>query len=184
MTIPSCPKVWGIFLLPFLTTTFSSSLVSTRNGEIRDVSCCMSIIIKIALRFHDAKLFWLGGVVKDKAFGQKSCYRHTFELLLHQVFNIYRFWIMAEKKRDNRVQPLMKNKRVIKDLFVLWLALTALSCAAINLHISLNKLGEKEEEWPVTSGCVKKSFDRAELTKSQNSAPMFFASSFSRITEA
>lgn len=51
---------------------------------------------------------------------------------------------MAEKKRDNQVQPLMKNKRVIKDLFVLWLALTALSCAAINLHISLNKLGEKK----------------------------------------
>ena len=40
----------------------------------------------------------------------------------------------------------MKNKKVIKDLLVLWLALTALSCAAINLHISLNKLGKKEEE--------------------------------------
>ena len=35
---------------------------------------------------------------------------------------------------------------VIVDLFVLWLALTALSCAAINLHISLNKLEPKEEE--------------------------------------
>ena len=52
---------------------------------------------------------------------------------------------MVSKKRDNRVQPLMKNKKVIKDLLVLWLALTALSCAAINLHISLNKLGQKEE---------------------------------------
>ena len=40
----------------------------------------------------------------------------------------------------------MKNKKVIKDQLVLWLALTALSCAAINLHISLNKLGKKEEE--------------------------------------
>ena len=52
---------------------------------------------------------------------------------------------MASKKRDNQVQPLLKNKRVIKDLLVLWLALTALSCAAINLHISLNKLEQKEE---------------------------------------
>ena len=40
----------------------------------------------------------------------------------------------------------IKDKKVIIDLFVLWLALTALSCAAINLHISLNKLGKKEEE--------------------------------------
>lgn len=39
----------------------------------------------------------------------------------------------------------MKKKRVIKDLVVLWIALTALSCAAINLHISLNKLGQKED---------------------------------------
>ena len=60
---------------------------------------------------------------------------------------------MVSKKRDNREQPLMKNKKVIKDLLVLWLALTALSCAAINLHISLNKLGQKEE-WPITSGFV------------------------------
>ena len=52
---------------------------------------------------------------------------------------------MVSKKRDNREQPLMKNKKVIKDLLVLWLALTALSCAAINLHISLNKLGQREE---------------------------------------
>ena len=54
---------------------------------------------------------------------------------------------MASKKQDNRVQPRIKNKGVIVDLFVLWLALTALSCAAINLHISLNKL-EPKEEWP------------------------------------
>ena len=46
---------------------------------------------------------------------------------------------------DQNKKPLIKNKKVLKDLFVLWLALTALSCAAINLHISLNKLGEKEE---------------------------------------
>ena len=55
---------------------------------------------------------------------------------------------MASKKQDNQVQPRLKNKGVIVDLFVLWLALTALSCAAINLHISLNKLEPKEEEWP------------------------------------
>ena len=53
---------------------------------------------------------------------------------------------MVSKKRDNQVQPGLKNKGVIVDLFVLWLALTALSCAAINLHISLNKLEPKEDE--------------------------------------
>ena len=40
----------------------------------------------------------------------------------------------------------MKKKNVIKDLVVLWIALTALVCAALNLHISLNMLGEEEEE--------------------------------------
>lgn len=40
----------------------------------------------------------------------------------------------------------MKKKSVIKDLIVLWIALTALVCAALNLHISLNMLGEEEEE--------------------------------------
>lgn len=39
----------------------------------------------------------------------------------------------------------MKKKNVIKDLIVLWIALTALVCAALNLHISLNMLGEKEK---------------------------------------
>ena len=46
---------------------------------------------------------------------------------------------------DQKKKPAIKNKEVIVDLFVLWLALTALSCAAINLHLTLNKLGEKEE---------------------------------------
>ncbi len=36
------------------------------------------------------------------------------------------------------------KKNVIKDLVVLWLALTALCCAALNLHISLNMLGKGE----------------------------------------
>ena len=52
---------------------------------------------------------------------------------------------MLSKKHNKREQSLIKNKGVIIDLFVLWLALTALSCAAINLHISLNKLEPKEE---------------------------------------
>ena len=38
----------------------------------------------------------------------------------------------------------MERKNVIKDLIVLWLALTALVCAAVNLHVSLNLLGNKE----------------------------------------
>ncbi len=36
------------------------------------------------------------------------------------------------------------KKNVIKDLVVLWIALAALVCAALNLHISLNMLGKKE----------------------------------------
>ena len=39
----------------------------------------------------------------------------------------------------------MKKKGVIKDLIVVWIALAALVCAALNLHISLNMLGEKQE---------------------------------------
>ena len=46
---------------------------------------------------------------------------------------------------DQSKKPAIKNKEVIVDLFVLWLALTALSCAAINLHLTLNKLEKKEE---------------------------------------
>ena len=39
----------------------------------------------------------------------------------------------------------MKKRCVIKDLIVLWIALAALVCAALNLHISLNMLGQKDE---------------------------------------
>lgn len=38
----------------------------------------------------------------------------------------------------------MKKKNVIKDLIVLWIALGALGCAAVNLHISLNMLDQKK----------------------------------------
>ena len=38
----------------------------------------------------------------------------------------------------------MKKGNVIKDLLVLWLALSALVCAAIHLHISLNMLADRE----------------------------------------
>ena len=40
----------------------------------------------------------------------------------------------------------MKKRSIIKDLIVLWLALAALVCAAINLHISLNMLVEKDDD--------------------------------------
>ena len=40
----------------------------------------------------------------------------------------------------------MKKKAAFKDLVVLWIALTALMCAAINLHISLNMLGKNNTE--------------------------------------
>ena len=39
----------------------------------------------------------------------------------------------------------MKKKSVLKDLIILWIALAALVCAALNLHISLNMLREKED---------------------------------------
>lgn len=38
----------------------------------------------------------------------------------------------------------MRSRIVVKDLFVLWIALAALGCAAVNLHISLNMLGNKK----------------------------------------
>ena len=47
---------------------------------------------------------------------------------------------------DQNKKPTIKNKEVIVDLFCLWLALTALSCAAINLHHTLNKQKKKKEE--------------------------------------
>lgn len=34
----------------------------------------------------------------------------------------------------------MRSRIVVKDLFVLWIALAALGCAAVNLHISLNMI--------------------------------------------
>ena len=42
-------------------------------------------------------------------------------------------------------ETIIKKKEVVKDLFVLWIALAALGCAAVNLHISLNMLGRKED---------------------------------------
>ena len=44
------------------------------------------------------------------------------------------------------MEPVMKNKFILKDLIVLWIALTALCCVAINLHIKLNMLEKKEEQ--------------------------------------
>lgn len=37
----------------------------------------------------------------------------------------------------------MRKRTVTKDLIILFIALAALVCAALNLHISLNMLGEK-----------------------------------------
>lgn len=38
------------------------------------------------------------------------------------------------------------KKIFTKDLFILWLAIAALTCAAINLNASLNLLAEKGQE--------------------------------------
>lgn len=43
------------------------------------------------------------------------------------------------------MRRLSMKKNVIKDLVVLWLSLIALCCAALNLYISLNMLGNGEE---------------------------------------
>ena len=37
-----------------------------------------------------------------------------------------------------------EKREVVKDLFVLWIALATMGCAAVNLHISLNMLGRKK----------------------------------------
>ncbi len=42
---------------------------------------------------------------------------------------------------------MKKEKKIfIKDLIVLWLALSALVCAALNLHVSLNMLGDSAKK--------------------------------------
>ena len=41
----------------------------------------------------------------------------------------------------------MEHKNLIKDLIVLWISVTALVCAALNMHISRNML--ETEDKPV-----------------------------------
>lgn len=36
------------------------------------------------------------------------------------------------------------NKNLLKDLLVLWISVTALVCAALNMHVSRNMLGSKD----------------------------------------
>ena len=38
----------------------------------------------------------------------------------------------------------MEKKNLIKDLIVLWISVTALVCAALNMHISKNLPGSEE----------------------------------------
>ena len=38
----------------------------------------------------------------------------------------------------------MKRKKLIKDLIVLWISVTALVCAALNMHVSRNLPGKEE----------------------------------------
>ena len=39
----------------------------------------------------------------------------------------------------------MKRKNLIKDMIVLWVSVTALVCAALNMHVSRNMLESEEE---------------------------------------
>ena len=38
----------------------------------------------------------------------------------------------------------MEKKNLLRDLIVLWISVTALVCAALNVHVSRNLLGEKD----------------------------------------
>ena len=38
----------------------------------------------------------------------------------------------------------MERKNLLKDLIVLWISVTALVCAALNMHISRNKLNQDD----------------------------------------
>ena len=38
----------------------------------------------------------------------------------------------------------MEKKNLLRDLIVLWISVTALVCAALNMHVSRNLLGEKD----------------------------------------
>ena len=38
----------------------------------------------------------------------------------------------------------MENKKLLKDLVVLWVSVTALVCAALNMHVTRNMLGPKD----------------------------------------
>ncbi len=39
----------------------------------------------------------------------------------------------------------MEKKNLIKDMIVLWVSVTALVCAALNMHVSRNMLESEEE---------------------------------------
>ena len=39
----------------------------------------------------------------------------------------------------------MEKKNLIKDMIVLWVSVTALMCAALNMHVSRNMLESEEE---------------------------------------
>ena len=39
----------------------------------------------------------------------------------------------------------METKNLIKDMIVLWVSVTALVCAALNMHVSRNMLESEEE---------------------------------------
>ena len=39
----------------------------------------------------------------------------------------------------------MEKKNLLRDLIVLWISVTALVCAALNMHVSRNMLGPKDQ---------------------------------------
>ena len=70
---------------------------------------------------------------------------------IRHIYNFSNFVLgeFARIKKSRNYASMKKKtvnekREVVKDLFVLWIALAALGCAAVNLHISLNMLGRKE----------------------------------------
>ena len=40
----------------------------------------------------------------------------------------------------------MERKNLLKDLIVLWISVTALVCAALHMHISINMIGADDAQ--------------------------------------
>ena len=112
---------------------------NSNRGRFCDAFAWRIIYIQLNSNLDWQGLLWYN--IKN-AFHQ--CQFHNVTSHNHNYVQYFHRKGITDMSNQNKKSNI-KDKKVIIDLFVLWLALTALSCAAINLHISLNKLGKKEE---------------------------------------